>query len=220
MKTSNLLLILIVIFCFSACLKEEIDLDNLSSEMAVEHEFAMPLIYSSLRIEDFTDEGYDSLLIISGDTIKLYIIEDLDYSDTISLGDIGEDFDFDYIRLFHSFTNSLPIGLDMQFYLYDSVDKQNLDTIFLTEHPGEIFIEAAERNEDGLVIEENVVEQNGVVSLDAEQLDRIQYDASHIILDAVVPSTGEWVKILDHYSLDFRISTEARGRYITDLDSI
>jgi len=220
MKTSNLLLILIVIFCFSACLKEEIDLDNLSTEVAIEQSRVLPLIYGSLKIEDFTDEGYDSLIIFGQDTFKLYIIEDLEYSDTISLRELGENFDFEYLHLLHHFTNYLPLSLDVQFYLFDSIYMQNLDTIFLIEDPDTIFLDAADRDEDGFVIEEGVVEQNGVVSLEGEQMDLLEEDATHIILDAVVPSTGDWVIILDRYSLDFRIGVDFSGRYITDLDSI
>jgi len=220
MKTSNLLLILIVIFCFSACLKEEIDLDNLSTEVAIDQQRTLPLIFGSLKIEDFTDEGYDSLIITGQDTIKLYLIEDLEYSERISLHDLGSDFDFDYLTLYHHFTNSLPLSLDVRFCLYDSLSDQILDTIYLTEDPEELFLDAAECDEDGFVIEENVVEQHGEVSLEGEQMDLLENEATHLLFDAVVPSTGGWVIVLDHYSLDYRIGTSFSGRYITDLDSI
>ena len=142
-----------VFFALISCLKEEIDLDDLSTEVAYERSIAMPLLYGSLGIEDFTDRGYDSLLITDGDTIKLYLIIDLGFSDTLELGDLGQDWEFEYFNLHHGFTNYLPIGLKLQFYLYDSALTQNLDTIFLAP-PDSTFIKPAPVDGNGLVMED------------------------------------------------------------------
>ncbi len=220
MKKSNLLLFLALLFAFGACLKDEIDLDELSTDVAYQRSIAMPLVYGSLGIEDFTDSGYDSLLIVDGDTTKLYLIFDLGYTDTIPLGDLGQNMEFEYLYLHHGFTNSLPIGLDVQFYLYDSILAQNLDTIFLTDDPDVDFVLPAEIDGNGLVIEDLVVEQRGYKALESTTLDYLHNGATHLILDAVVPNTGGMVKILDHYALDFKLGIEALGTYTTDLDSI
>jgi hypothetical protein len=221
MKKSNLLLFLALLFAFGACLKDEIDLDDLSQDVAIQRSIAMPLVYGSLDIHDFTDADYDSLIIQQdGDTIKLYLIVDLGYTDTIPLGDLGQDMEFEYLYIHHGFTNSLPIGLDVQFYLYDSTISQNLDTIFLTDDPSVDFIPAAEVDGNGLVIEDIVTEQRDYVSLEPSTLDYLQNEATHLILDAVVPSTGGLVKVLDYYSLDFKLGVEALGTLVTELDSI
>lgn len=220
MKKSSLLLFLGLFFALVSCLKDEIDLDDLSKEVEIERSIAVPLIYGSLDVDDFTDEGWDSLLITDGDTIKLYLIEDLEFSDTLALGDLGQDLVFEYLYLHHGFTNYLPLGLDIRFYLYDSLISQNIDTITLVEPPDTIFLSPAETDENGLVIEELVVEQRDYVDFDPASLDYLQNDATHIIFDAIVPSTGGLVKILDHYTLDFRLGIEAEAIYVTHLDSI
>lgn len=214
------MLLVALFLAFGACLKDKIDLDDLSQEVAIERSIAMPLVYGALGIEDFTDRGYDSLLIADGDTIKLYLIVDLGFNDTIPLGELGQDMEFEYLYLHHGFTNSLPIGLDVQFYLYDSTISQNLDTIILKDDPTENFIPAAQVDGNGFVIEDIVVEQRDYVSFDNRTLDYLQNEATHLIMDAVVPNTGGMVKILDYYTLDFKLGVEALGTYVTELDSI
>jgi len=218
MKASNILLITVVFFGFTGCLKEEIDFDNLSKDVAVEREIAMPLIYGSLQFEDFTELEYDSLLIWGDDTIRLYLVEDLGHSDTIQLGGLGEKMEINSLILHHAFTNSLPIGLEVQFYLYDSAQSRNLDTIILTDSPGELFILPAQVDANGLVMEELVDEQIGMYTVESSTLDYLQNNTTHLILDAIVPNTGGLVKILHYYTFEFRLGIEASGTYTTSLD--
>lgn len=220
MKSGNLLLLCMLLLALGGCLKEELDLDNLSTEVAFERSIAMPLIYSSLHIEDFTDGSWDSLIITDGDTIKLYLIIDLDFSDTIELGDLGKNMEFEYLYLYHGFTNSLPIGLDIQLILFDSVLSRNLDTIYLNDNHSELFLEPAVVDGNGMVIEDLVSEQKGMTEFESSALDYLQNEATHLIFDGVIPNTGGMVKILDYFSLDLRMGIEAKGTYVTDLDSI
>jgi hypothetical protein len=209
-----------VVIAFAACLKEEIDMDNLDTEVAVPRSITLPLVYGSLYFDDFTTQQYDSLIVSQGDTIWLYVVNDFNVSDTLEIGDLGENMDFEYLDLHHGFANSLPIGMRMHIILYDSIHASILDTIYLADHPDSLFIEPAEVNSEGLVIEDQVVEQIGVVSLDDQQLDLLENEATHLIFNAVVPRTGNLVKILEYYSLDFRIGMAGGGIYRTDLDSL
>ncbi len=220
MKMSKLLLLALLFSSLVACIKEEIDFDNLSGEIELERDIAMPLMHGSLQFEDFSDRDYDSLLIIDNDTIKLYLVENIGFTDTLPMTDLGTDIVFEFMNLHYEFINQLPVGLDIQFYLFDSIQSQNIDTIFLSDIPGKLFLDPAPVDNNGIVIDDQVVTTTGFVSFDEEKLDRFFNETTHLIFDAIVPSTGGYVKILDYYSLDFRLGIEARGTWVTDLDSI
>jgi hypothetical protein len=126
---------------------------------------------------------------------------------------------FDYLNLHHTFTNMFPVGVDVQIYLHDSIARQNIDTIYLVSEPGEYLLPPAPVDEDGLVIEEQVQTITSVVALDAATLANLTDRTSHIVLFIHVPPTDGFVKILDHYLLSLKIGIEAKGEYITDLDS-
>jgi hypothetical protein len=220
MKFIRLLLLVVLLVCAFACIEDTIQLDNISNDIAIERQQALPLIRASFRFEDIAGHGYDSLIVQSGDTIFLYLIQDIGFHDTLKLGDMGKDIDFEYLNLYYKITSMFAVGLDLQFYLYDSVLSQNIDTIFFSRDPDHSFLEPAPVNANGLVIEDQVVPTKSFISLDQDLLYNLFHGATHLVVDATVPSTGGYVKILNYYRLDMRLGLGLKGRYITSLDSI
>lgn len=219
MKLIHLFPAVLIFLGMSACVKEEINLDDLSTEVGITRDIAMPLLKSSIAFEDVAGTAFDSLLIDGEDTVKLFLIQDITYIDTLPLGDLGEEYTFEYLNLHHGFTNMFPVGLDVEFYLYDSLISSNIDTIFLSNTPGEPLLIPAPVDEDGFVIEEDVTRESGIAAPDDDTIDRLMNDATHLVFSIRVPSTNDFVKILDHYSLSVRLGIEARGYYETDLNS-
>lgn len=74
-KTAILAALATVLFNW-ACKKEELDLSNISKDIRLELDFAGPLVLGEFIISDFIEEDEDSILIIEGDTVKLFIRED------------------------------------------------------------------------------------------------------------------------------------------------
>jgi hypothetical protein len=202
-----------------SCVDEEMSMSDLSKQIGMEREIAIPLIRGSLSFEDITGTTFDSLLISNGDTIKLYLVQDIGFDDTLAIGDLGENMDFEYIYLHHRFTNMFPVGLDLNFYLYDSIQAANIDTIFFSSGPGELFLPPAPVDNDGMVVLDEVVTNIGVIVLEDNVLDNLFTRATHLVIVAEVPSTSGFVKILDSFSLSMKMGIEAKGYFETDLDS-
>ncbi len=219
MKLTGFLLAVLLLAGLVSCVKEEISLDNLSTEVGIEREIAMPLLKNSVEFENIAGTAFDSLLINGQDTIKLFLIQDIEYEDTISVSELAEGYTFDYLNIHNTFTNMFPVGLDLRFYLYDSLQSANIDTIYFSGSPDELFLIPAPTDSDGLVIENAVETKKDVIEITGATLDRLMYQATHMVLSITVPSTNSYVKILDHYALDMKLGIEAKGYYETDLDS-
>ena len=219
MKLKYFLPAMLIALSLLACVDEDIELKDLSKKVGFERELAIPLVYGSLVFEEIAGDSFDSLLISGGDTIKLYLVDDISYEDTVSLAGVGENMDFEYVYLHHEFTNMFPVGLNVQFYLYDSIQASNIDTIYFSGSPNELFLPAAPIDDDGLVIEDAVETSIGVIRLEDEILNTLFTQATHIIVAAEVPPTSGLVKILDHFSLDLKLGLETKGYYEPELES-
>jgi hypothetical protein len=218
MKFIRFLPLAIFIVCSVACIEDTIQLDNISNEIAYQRQQAIPLIRASFRFDDIAGHGYDSLIIQSGDTIFLYLIQDIGFHDTLRIGDLGKDINFDYINLYYQVTNMFAIGLDLNLYLYDSVLAGNIDTIRFSQEPGQLFLEPAPVNANGLVIEDQVVPTKSYISLDHDLLYNLFHGATNLVIDATVPSTGGYVKVLNYYRLDMNIGLGFKGTYVDTLN--
>jgi hypothetical protein len=216
MKLKHILPGFLVMLGMAACIEDTIQVENLSDEIRIEREIAIPLIKATFLFDDLAGEDYDSIIIADQDTIKLYVVEDIGFQDTISFGDTGENMDFEFINLHNRITNMFPVGLDLNIYLYDSVTSQNIDTIFFGSTPGELFIQPAPLDSDGLVIEDEVEETYRVVELGDDIFDNLFQHTSHLIIDATVPSTAGMVKVLKYYELQLKMGLEAKGSYIVE----
>lgn len=219
MKISGILPFLAIIITIVSCVQDEFDFSDVSRDVKVERELAMPLVKGEFVFEEISDESWDSLLISEGDTIKLYIIDGIEQTDTLPLGEELENMTFDYLNLHYTFTNMFPVGIDIHLYLHDSISNQNIDTVYLSENPDEFLLPAAPVDGDGLVIEDQVQPKTGVAALDSETLFNLTDRTTYMIFSIYVPPTSGYVKILDHYLLALKIGIEAKGEYITTLDS-
>lgn len=221
MKTSNLLLAMLLVFGLFGCIEDTVQLENLSGDVEVERQIAIPLLQASLVFENLAGDSFDDFELLSnGDTVKLYLVDDISYEDTVEFGELGVNMDFEYIRIHHSVTNMFPVGLDLRLYLHNTEEGENVDTIWFSGTPGELFLNPAPVDADDLVIEENIETTYGTIELDAETLGNLFNDASHIVIFAEVPQSSEMVKILDRYTLDLDLGLSAKGRYVTSIDSI
>lgn len=223
MKISRILAFLGILTIIVSCVKDEFDFSDVSKDVKLERELAIPLVKGEFIFEDITDQSWDSIIYpidtIFTDTIKLYLIDGIEQTDTVPLGDELENMTFEYLNLHHTFTNMFPIGVDVQIYLHDSISRQNIDTVYLSENPDEFLLPAAPVDEDGLVLEDQVLPRTNVASLDAETLSNLTDRTTHMIFYVYVPPTTGYVKIIDRYSLSMKIGIEAKGEYITTLDS-
>ena len=58
-----------------------------------------------------------------------------------------------------------------------------------------------------------------VATLDTETLSNLTDRTTHMIFSVYVPPTTGFVKIIDRYFLSMKIGVEAKGEYITTIDS-
>jgi hypothetical protein len=120
MKLIRLFPLVILFALLTACIEDTVHLEDLSTERSYEYELPAPLVKTEFVFDDIAGHGYDSLIIQSGDTIFLYLVEDLGFMDTVELGETGDEMDFEFVNLHYTITNMFPIGLDVQFFQYGS----------------------------------------------------------------------------------------------------
>ncbi len=216
MKILRLLPLIILFFIALACIEDTIQLEDISQEINYERQIVLPVLKGSLKFDDLAGHGYDSLIITSGDTIFLYLLEDVLLEDTIELGDMGQNVEFEFIEIHCKNLNIFPVGLDLRLYLHNDSISENIDTIWFSDTPGELFIQPAPSDANGLAIESAVVADSTIATLDTELIDKLLNEATRLVLFAEVPSTGGFVKILRHHRLYLNIGIIARGTFISD----
>lgn len=217
MKLIKFLLLIFIIAGAFACIEDTIQVEDLSTEIEFEREIALPLLKGSLSFDDFAGHGYDSLIITSGDTIFLYLLENIALEDTVEKNEIN--IEFDYINLYYKITNMFPVGLDMKIYLYDSISGSNIDTVLFSNNPDSLFIQPAPSDANGLTLEDQVTTDIGSISLNENVLYNMFHVATHWVLYASIPSTGGFVKILRTNRFAIKLGVEARGTFINKKDS-
>lgn len=220
MKTKILILLILPVLGLTSCIEDRVQLDQVSKEVEVERSIAIPLLKASLTTGDFTGIDYDGLEIISGDTVKLYLLNDTQYGDTLDFGGLPFEFDnlyIDYVRLHHTSRNMLPLGLRLDLYLFNDSIQENIDTISFSDVPGGEFLTVPDVDANGLVIESNVLTEEGALDFDQETMDKLFKNTTHIILNGEVPQTGSIVKILDHYTIDINLGISAKMGFTADL---
>lgn len=219
MKFIRFLPLAALLIGMAACIEDTIQINDISKDIAVERQQSLPLIKASLTFDDIAG-SYDSLMVMSGDTIYLYLNEDLSFEDTMKMTEVGENIEFDFLNIHYEVTNMFPIGLYAQIFLYDSLQNQNVDTIWFSENPGELFINPAPVDGNGLAIIDQVVTNNSYIGLDQDVFDNLFGNTTHLIINAVVPSTGDFIKVLREDRLNMDLGIEFRGRFITSIDSL
>jgi hypothetical protein len=219
MKIHRLIPCLVLVIALYACVEDTIQLEDLSGDIVTEHTIVTPLVKMSLTFDDMAGDGFDSLLIQQGDTILLYLLDDISIHDTMRLTNSGRDLELDYLSLHHSIHNMFPVGIDLMLFLRDSVQQINLDTILFSGTPGTQFIESPPLDANGLTIEDEVEELHGEVEFSENDLDIMFHQATHVVIFLEVPPTDDFVKILRHYRLDLNFGIECRGRLFDALNN-
>jgi hypothetical protein len=125
-----------------SCIEDTIQVENISKDVAIERQISIPLVKTEVTFENIAG-SYDSLIIDVGDTIYLYLNQDLGFQDTMKMTDMGENIEFEFLNLHFKVTNMFPVGLDVMIFMYDSILDANLDTIWFSEVPGELFYNPA-----------------------------------------------------------------------------
>jgi len=222
MKAKNLFIAFFILFGLHSCIEDTVQLDELSRDVEMERSISIPLIKTSVSYEDIGGGGWEYTdLLPTGDTIFFYLVEDVSYQDTMDFGGFDIDLDFDYIRIHHKITNKLPLNLFFNLYLYDEEAEQTIDTISFIEPGEDYFIFApTEFLANGLIDEDQLETREGTVELNAGLLDNLFNNTSHIVINAEVAEQDTIVKILGHYGIDMELGFSARGRIITNLDSL
>ncbi len=215
MKLIKFTPLLLLIFSVITCIEDTIQLEDVSPEMNVTKELAFPAINISLKFDDIAGHGYDSLIFRSGDTIFLYLLEDIRLEDTIELGGIGENMEFVFLNLHYKITNYFPVGLDLKLYLYDDATGQNIDTIWFSD-PNELFIDPAPSDVNGLAIDDQVVTDSSYIALSQNVLDNLFNETTQLVLFIEVPSTGGFVKVLNTSRLNIHFGIDVQWRNVSD----
>lgn len=75
--TQLVISVVLVLFVWISCVKEELDLENVSRQIELNPNFYAPIVKGSLTCSDmFEDKFTDSTLILKGDSINFYLKED------------------------------------------------------------------------------------------------------------------------------------------------
>ncbi len=218
MKILKLIPLMALFIGTLACIEDTIQLEDLSTKQNFTRQIVIPVLQGSLKFDDLAGHGYDSLIITSGDTIFLYLLEDINLEDTIELGDLGQNIEFEFIEIHCKNTNWFPVGLDLRLYLYNDSTGANIDTIWFSSTPGELFIEPATSDANGLTIDDQVKTDSSVVTLDSYVINELFNEATRLVFFAEVPSTGGFVKILRYHKLYLNLGIIAKGRYSSESD--
>ena len=216
MRMKSILLFVLTVFLMAGCMKEDLDFTKFSKTIEIEREQALPLVKGDLSFEDIAGHSYDSLevnVVPGVDSIFLYLLDNVNFHDTIKMGDIGSNIDIEFIKLYHTFTNDFPIGLDLKIYLYDSAKAAIIDSIPLNKDPNSVFLQPALVDANGLVDTSSVETMQDYVDLSSDLADKLLHQATHVILNAKIPTGGNYIKVLNYYALSFKFGIDAKGKY-------
>lgn len=140
MKVLKFTVPLALLITVTACIDETIQLNKFSDNFILQRQIAIPLVKASFAFEEIAGRDYDSLAFFgNGDTIWIYLRNDLELDDTLEINIQQQEIDIEYLNLYTRTTNMFPAGLDIRFYLYDSILGYNTDTIFFNNIPGRLL---------------------------------------------------------------------------------
>lgn len=210
--TKIILALALIILVFSACKRDELDMDKFSDRFMIERTLAIPLVYGTVYLSNFTGDA-DSVLIIKTDT---------SFTDTVGLNIADsnniKDFELEYFRLHHNTKNYLPVAFDLWFVSYDSITQTNLDTIRFVEDG--YFLDAAPIDSSGNPIESEVDSTTGVLEIDNRTAENILNVATHMIIEArLISDTTTIIPINPTKRIWLKYGFEAKGRYISKFEN-
>jgi len=208
-------LLLSMVLLISSCIKDNFDLDTLSTEMELTPDLVLPLIYGAFDMDDLVevlDTGDYSLE--DGDGTRYYLV----FPDTIYSLDETVDFssDFnedvvDYLQIKVNTVNEMAIRMVLQIYLEDE-NHEVLGTFFDNEG---VLLDPAQIDDDGKLLEAAVDENSSTLE---EEFLSILNEAAYMRVRTgmYAPSSGmDFVKIYASYALSFDISMEVHAKINT-----
>ena len=200
--------VIVVLIITYSCKRDELDLDKIAKSVEFEYEIVTPAVYGDLLMQDFMGKNSDSIITIKGDT-TFYDTAKLDLPDM-------QDFVVEYLNLPYTSRNYLPVGTDLMLICYDSITRQNLDTIKFSQEG--IFLNAAPLDNDGNVIEDQVATKEDVISVDNSTAENLLKVATHIIINArLLSDTTRIIPINEKNRIYLKVGVEGKGTYRTSL---
>lgn len=196
----------------SSCVKDNFDLDRLSTEMELEPALAAPLLFGSFNMDDLVgvmdtidyslkDEEGERYYLVYPDTVY-------SLSDTVGFSTGLEEDRVTSLDLYIKSRNELAIRMEMQIYM---VDENNvvLDSVY--DGQG-LILGPAEIDSDGELLE--ATENENSSSFDEEKIGRLDDIAYLWVKAGMHAAKGEedFVKIYAKYSLSYEISLSLTTR--------
>lgn len=177
--------------------------------------------------EETTDTNFvlgDSKLLLDIELeIPMKFSADLGYLDTVDVSDLidiedGMVENIEYINLHHWFTNRFPFGFGINVILYDSInDTKFADTLVIGNNDTGFLLEPAPTDQNGDLIESQIEEMKGVISIMGNMAEFLIEDATHMIIQAKLQTYNvSTVNVYYSSSLDFRFALEYNLTYSTE----
>jgi hypothetical protein len=206
---------LMAILLVSACQKGEMDFNKKSNYYDVDREISLPLVYGKISFDDLLNVVPDTFEIIDYiDTLNIYYNLEYDHVDTLKMSKLSKNISVDFAKLFYWFTNEFPVGLDTKIYMLDTIHQVIIDSILFTNVPGQIFLQPAPVDVNGIVIQDSVKQESGYIDIDSSQADNLIQRANRLILfSRVYANSFSIVKVPQTSFLQFKFSIDIQGRY-------
>ncbi|MBN2485498.1 MAG: hypothetical protein JXB34_05965 [Bacteroidales bacterium] len=204
---SGIILLSILLF---ACKREELDIDKIAKSVELQRDIALPLIIGDILLTDLMGDDADSIITIESQT---------SFQDTIPLDlpDVVNDLSVKFLKLPYKIMNYMPVGANIMLLSYDSVSNRIIDTIKFAQSG--IFLEAAEMDENGNVIEESVLPKIDSISVNTATAENIFKVATHLILDAkIIIKETDIIPVNDKQRIWIKLGLEAQAAYKTYID--
>jgi hypothetical protein len=194
-----------------ACKKEELDFDKFSKMVKIQRSIAMPLTHGEIHLKELIGNSTDSILTIEGDS---------SFTDSLglSLTDL-KSLHLDTFNLYYVSRNYLPVGINLRLITYDSSTHSALDTINFADTG--FFLQPAPLDNNGNVIESEVVPVEGAIKVSSRAADNLLHHASHLILNAELYSdTTRIIPFTDQNYIWLDLGIYAKGYITTNLNNI
>lgn len=157
--------------------------------------------------------------------IPLEFRANLQFRDTVKLDieNVDETKYVEYANLHYWFTNEFPVNIDASVILYDSINNINLDTLKLNETTGQVFLQAAPVDANGITLFDQVQETTGYTGLKSDEINNLFNVANKMIIignfSSYDPDNVSSVKILSSYELKFKFGVEAKVHYTDNINN-
>ncbi|MBN2349360.1 MAG: hypothetical protein JXJ22_11005 [Bacteroidales bacterium] len=155
-----------IILMASACMKDQLDLENISNEIELNPSLAAPIVKGEFTIKDLFSDNEDSVFVFEGDSIKIVFRQDsifsFNFNDFTSIPDQGStDINF-------TFPLYIPALMPDSVYLDSTVvyelaleDKMRLDSALISGGAIRFEVNSSFRHSGKLIISSDSILVNG-----------------------------------------------------------